>query len=198
MLATHNSGTGYDVVWPWWAHGPVNWWAACQSLTLEQQWDAGTRFFDFRVRIGHTTDEIVVCHGLVEYNLTLDSALATIAELSTTAPAGDVYILIRHDRTCDQDDLDAVSDAYNKYRLQYPTLKFTGLTDAQEGYTIIAGDVSRPCTREMHGSVDSGWKVYWPPYLWALLYNKDEYSTYLDYVDSTSKYLMLDFIEIDD
>lgn len=195
MLASHNSGTGYKLAWPWYAHGPINWWARCQTMTLEEQWALETRFFDFRVRTGHSTSDIIVCHGIAEYDLTLQNALETINSLSSES--GDkVYVLIRHDRTCNQNDLDDVVQAYQSYKETYSSLLYIGLTDAQEGYTIVEGDVSRPSTREMHGSVDSGWKKYWPPYLWSLFYNKDEYSEYADYVLGSKKYLMLDFLEV--
>lgn len=62
-LATHNSLSSYT---------PKKWWtrifnpfAKCQSLTIEEQWDAGVRMFDIRVR-PHSGE---AAHGLISYDV---------------------------------------------------------------------------------------------------------------------------------
>lgn len=197
MYATHNSATGYSVRWPWWAHGPVNWWSQCQSSTLEEQWDAGTRFFDFRVRQSHDGDCLTVCHGIPEYSMSYEDALDIIHAKQVESELGElepVYIMTLYDYTFrGDDDRDYVTEQYEYFRDLYASLRFLNLYDKKTGEVIVAGNATYPSTYEMHASVD-GWKVVLPPRLWAWLYNCGVKEEYANYIESDERYLMLDFL----
>lgn len=68
MKASHNSATGEK---------PLNLWARlfpfiakCQDKTIREQYEAGVRLFDIRVR-WNDSRELVCCHGLATYQMTL-------------------------------------------------------------------------------------------------------------------------------
>lgn len=61
-IATHNSSTGES------GHGIISWlvtpFAKCQSKTIQEQYEAGCRYFDIRVR--NTKRGYICAHGLWE------------------------------------------------------------------------------------------------------------------------------------
>lgn len=70
-IATHNSGTGEPS--KNWVHRLFTPFAKCQDKTIEQQLEAGVRYFDFRVN-----KNLMLCHGLWESKTSLDEALKII------------------------------------------------------------------------------------------------------------------------
>lgn len=197
MLATHNSASGYPVGYPRYAHGIINLYSKCQSLTLEDQWDLGVRYFDFRVRKGKS-GYIIVCHGLVNYDLTFSQALLKILQCQSACGRGElepVYIRTQWDHTgTDGSDKEDVINNFNLMLEGFPSLRFTGLYEKGTGVLLCPGYHKAPVTIEKHGSTEGYWK-YLPPFIYSLFHNKDHYSTYSEYVDAEDKYLMLDFIE---
>lgn len=196
MLGTHNSCSGYKVVSPWYTKGIPNLWSKCQSLTLEDQWDLGVRLFDFRIRT-NKSGAVIVCHGLSEYDITFSEALIKILTLQSNCGRGElepVYIWCAWDHTVDRDDKDKVIETYKLMLEGFPSLRFTGLYERGTKNLLCSGYHSSPTVREMHGSIDGNWK-YVPPIIWSMLYNSKEYTEYADYIDSDTKYLVLDFIE---
>ena len=82
IYESHNSFT-YLQPRQWWLK-PLAIFAKCQSLDFRQQYHAGVRCFDVRIRFDGYTP--VVCHGVVEYQFptgeNINSALAWLAEKS--------------------------------------------------------------------------------------------------------------------
>ena len=74
-LGTHNS-LSYLRPSQWWLR-PFAWMARCQSLTVKQQWDAGVRYFDIRVKF----DKGGLAksgHGIMDYDILVSDALYLI------------------------------------------------------------------------------------------------------------------------
>ena len=72
-IATHNSGTGEPS--KNWVHRLFTPFVKCQDKTLEQQLEAGVRYFDFRVN-----KDLMLCHGLWVSKTSLDKALQLLNE----------------------------------------------------------------------------------------------------------------------
>ena len=64
-LGTHNSCTSYPV--KGFLGKLIRWTAQCQSLSVQEQYDLGARYFDIRIRPGQ--DGITVWHGIVEFEV---------------------------------------------------------------------------------------------------------------------------------
>lgn len=197
MLATHNSVSGYPVAYPWYAKGLVNLWSKCQSLTLEDQWDLGVRYFDFRVRKGKS-GFVIVCHGLANYDITFSQALLKILGCQTNCGRGElepVYIRTIWDHTnTDGSDKEDVIENYKLMLEGFPSFKFTGLYDKEDDSLMYAGYHSRPSTKEYHASSFKWWNLL-PPFIYSHFNNKKLHEEYKDFAESDSSYLMLDFIQ---
>lgn len=61
-LGTHNSLTYHSP--QWWVR-PLNFIGQCQSLTIEQQYEMGVRYFDFRLR--YDKNGRYAAHGFLSY-----------------------------------------------------------------------------------------------------------------------------------
>jgi hypothetical protein len=72
-IATHNSGTGEPS--KNWVHRLFTPFAKCQDKTIEEQLEAGVRYFDFRVN-----KDLMLCHGLWVSKTSLDKALQLLNE----------------------------------------------------------------------------------------------------------------------
>lgn len=80
ILGSHNSCTYANPrKWWQWLFKPIS---KCQSLTIKEQFKAGIRAFDFRVRYNKPKDRFYLAHGLVEYDLSLTNLLETLNYLS--------------------------------------------------------------------------------------------------------------------
>lgn len=64
-LGTHNS---LSYLRPQWWMRPFAWMARCQSMTIEQQYEFGVRYFDIRMRLLNNGDW-VGAHGLATYDI---------------------------------------------------------------------------------------------------------------------------------
>lgn len=81
-LGTHNS-LSYLRPRQWWLR-PFAWMARCQSLTIEEQWEAGVRYFDIRVKF----DKNKVAksgHGLMTYDVRVDHILWLIEDYAISS-----------------------------------------------------------------------------------------------------------------
>lgn len=72
-IATHSSGTGEPS--KNWVHRLFTPFAKCQDKTIEEQLEAGVRYFDFRVN-----KDLMLCHGLWVSKTSLDKALQILNE----------------------------------------------------------------------------------------------------------------------
>lgn len=71
ILGTHNS-ISYLKPKKWWMR-LINFTAKCQSMTIEEQWEYGVRYFD--LRIGDSMEGECMSHGLVKYKGNLEDIL---------------------------------------------------------------------------------------------------------------------------
>ena len=77
-LASHNTFT-YLPVSKWWMK-PFAFMARCQRIGIMNQYDAGARMFDIRLRFDMLSKP-VLCHGLIEYehkNIFIESILSLL------------------------------------------------------------------------------------------------------------------------
>lgn len=85
---THNSGA---------LHEPIRGSAACQTLTIRQQLDAGVRFFDIRCR--HENDQFEIYHGPVFQKLKFAQVEKTMAEFLAKHPTEVLLVSIKQEST---------------------------------------------------------------------------------------------------
>ena len=71
MYASHNSLTAYPV--KRWYMKLLQPFSRCQEKGIDEQINAGVKFFDIRLRIKN--GKYVVCHGLVEYDINVLTAI---------------------------------------------------------------------------------------------------------------------------
>lgn len=74
-IATHDSVTGEE---GWWLTKPLTIFARTQSKTIKEQYQAGCRYFDIRVR--KTKRGWICAHGLWESLKTVDQILQEISD----------------------------------------------------------------------------------------------------------------------
>jgi hypothetical protein len=72
VLASHNSFTYTGVRRFWMA--PFVWAARCQDRDIDEQWRAGVRIFDMRLRFDSAWS-YYICHGMISFNADVDALL---------------------------------------------------------------------------------------------------------------------------
>ena len=92
MIGTHDSGTG-EACRRWW-HGLLLPFARTQTKTLSEQFDAGARVFDLRVR--WVNGVLFLAHGLWESSMTLQEALHTLSNKAEIANEK-VYVMVTYE-----------------------------------------------------------------------------------------------------
>lgn len=93
LIATHNSGTGEPS--KGWFSRLVLPFSKCQSLTLEDQFLYGCRFFDLRTK--QVEGKYVLAHGLWHSKTTLIQALEILNSLSHKYPSYPTFIMITYE-----------------------------------------------------------------------------------------------------
>lgn len=165
--ATHNSGTG---------ESPKNFWAKyfsfcakCQNKTIEEQYRAGVRLFDIRIRkLGYL---FYVCHGLAVYEKTLFDVLGTLdavhAEFtaknrSTKRP----IVMITYEGSLDSEAeatfISIVKDAFKCF----PKIKLGYVSVKKPTWRTILRTKDQPEYIQNYPKL-TGWKALLPfPALW--------------------------------
>ncbi len=83
---THNSGATRE---------PILGTAKCQSMSLQEQLESGTRFFDIRCR--HSKDQFAIYHGLVSQNLNFTQVLKTFQTHLQNHPSETIVVSIKQE-----------------------------------------------------------------------------------------------------
>lgn len=83
---THNSGA---------LHEPILGTAKCQSMSLQEQLESGTRFFDIRCR--HSKDRFEIYHGLVSQNLSFTEVIETFKTFLQNHPSETIVTSIKQE-----------------------------------------------------------------------------------------------------
>ena len=91
ILGSHNSWT-FLPPRLWWMK-LIKWTARCQNKSISEQYKAGVRCFDLRLK-QDTSGQLCIVHGLVKYQITKEELYA---QLSILDGYGDVSINVLHD-----------------------------------------------------------------------------------------------------
>lgn len=178
-IGTHNSGTGEK------SKGIISWlvrpFAKTQSKTILEQYDAGCRLFDLRVK--YDGDRLVLAHGLWKSSKTVDDILWDLETLGE-----EVYVSIAYEgsitgakRKIFLDEI-SFSSEHLKYvkiveiavkKPVWETLKSINPIETKQDFIVLDG---------------RSWHTYIPiPWLWNKLYtNKHKFNeevfTYVDFL----------------
>ena len=122
MLGTHNA---WSFLKPRkWYLRPFAFTARCQSKNIQEQYDAGSRYFDLRIRFDKHMNPII-CHGSMEYKY---STKELEYDLNWLDYQGDVYIRIILDLRADYDKTESWQEELFKKYCEYLSEKFPKLT----------------------------------------------------------------------
>lgn len=179
-LGTHNSLSYHRP--QWWLRW-LNFTAKCQDLTIEEQYNLGVRYFDFRIRF--TKSGVCSGHGLMTYKVDFQKIFAFLNK------QGDCIVnLVLENHFWQGSEFDMQYSVYVKQLIRaYPDIQFVG------GYK------KRPWTDLLHMGnypVRACYEFYegdnlkfpFPKY-----YAKKNNRKYWKQVDDMA-YSMFDFIEI--
>ena len=166
----------------------ISWTAKCQSKTIREQYEAGVRCFDLRVKFT-AQGELKVAHGLVEYKITEEELMEDLKFLNEQ---GDCYVRVLHE-VRSASELTAQRMAW----FQRWCFKATRLTKVYFfcGRNLVNWNIDYPFPRQelaiedWYGSVKS--RLYgkvWP-WLWAKL-NPIKFEEW----ESDKEVLLVDFV----
>lgn len=190
MLGSHNSWK-FLPVRRWWMR-PLAFTARCQNLSIMQQYRAGVRLFDLRIKF-LSDGTPVIAHGLIQYKYTTEQLHCDLHYLDSKQ---DVTIRVihevrkeseytQHSISCFQHFCADILKCYKHIRF----CSFRNLYNYQRDYPGTTED--EPTCEECYSSVCPP-KIIddWWPWLYARLHNNKALAKGTD-----KEYLMLDFIQ---
>lgn len=101
MIGTHNSGTGEKG--SGWLSKLVTPFAKCQTKTLKEQYWAGCRFFDLRVK--NVGGKLVLAHGLWHSDVTLWNAISLLHNLAKQDMERCVNVIVTYEGRLDEENI---------------------------------------------------------------------------------------------
>ena len=125
----HDAGTGHGFTGTLSTYGAR--FAATQSLTITQQWNAGVRAFDLRPALlsgsnnsnADNYSDMYIWHGIIRTTQTLQTALQTLCDLLDAAPTETAIVLMRHETDAYSSVVsNSVSDANNNFQAKLTSL----------------------------------------------------------------------------
>lgn len=187
-LASHNSWS-YLSPNKWWMR-PFAFIARCQSKNIREQYEAGVRLFDLRVRFER--EKPVIAHGLMEYPT--DGLMSDLRWLNNQLDV--VYVQVVNEVLRYDNVQQGFFIAWCKeVKRRYKNIVFVGfnrkydwmpLLDDKLGNLPITGCFASAPSDKWYGKLNDLW-----PWLWAVLHNKQVLEAYKDY----EGWVMMDFIE---
>lgn len=198
-IATHNSATGKK------GKGILSWFvtplARCQSKSLKEQYDAGCRWFDIRVKQGTKYNgQFYVCHGAWRTSTLME----VLKECFGSVILGEHVML---DITWEGDvsewsearkkafvnamhaAVDSTNDFFNKRGYEYlKPLWLMSVQGKSPHGTFLWRSEDRPkIVQSFHGLYWFTWRLLLPiPWLWRKIYGQaefnDEYYTQVDFL----------------
>ena len=117
ILGAHNANTCLEPR-KWWMR-LINFTSKCQKLSIEEQFEHGVRYFDFRIRYDKELGLFLNCHGLVEYIEHLSYTVYPLSYFAEKIKPEPIYIRFVYDDTFNNN-----IDDYNLSKLfgkVYPT-----------------------------------------------------------------------------
>lgn len=188
ILASHNSFTFLKP--KKWYMTPFNFISKCQSKTIEEQYNLGTRYFDLRVSF-NKFGNVELRHGLMIYKggmNEISKALTFLNERPFT-----VYVRVIHE-TNKYKDTNTSRELFTMLCIHlentYKKIKFLDGRTKYNWEEVYSFNNSNPELNADFSSV-KGSKLndLWP-WLYAKTHNKKAIE------NNSSKYLMLDFVNI--
>lgn len=176
-IATHNSGTGEKsggilsaILTPF---------ARCQSKSIMQQYDAGCRYFDFRVR--KINGEYAFCHGLWESATTLNEVLLQLGRKGMSK----VYVMLTYEGECK--DKAAFVDDMLALTKPFGNVIVTTINVKKPKWECLAKIHDVPYRNAYKVLDGSSWHTYLPiPWLWTKVMQKKEFNenefTFVDFL----------------
>ena len=184
LIATHNSATSKGGV------GLLSWlatpFARCQSKSLKEQYEAGCRYFDLRVRQDERHNgSFYVCHGVWRTSVLTEVLL----ELAAAVAAGD-HVLI--DLTWEGDvsewsdarkkafvnSMHAAVDGINTHYGETKPLWLMSVQGKKPHATTLWRSENCPAmTQSFHGLYWFTWRLLIPiPWFWRKVYGQAEFN----------------------
>lgn len=164
-IATHNSVTGER------GRGILSLLATpfskCQSKTLEEQYEAGVRYFDIRYKWSSDRQTWVCAHGLWESEKELYYILKEINDF------GDCYVMM----TCERGE--PLEDVGMDYVIkEFTKIKFTSFNVKHPEWEIVKSNNPMPHINAYKVLDWSSWHTLIPiPWLWKKIYfDKPEFN----------------------
>lgn len=167
IIGSHNTMT-YLPVKQWYLK-PFFWMAKCQNKTIEQQYEAGARVFDLRIRF--SPYKTTLCHGVFEYDYSIYELLYTLSNFNDR-----VYcrvILESNSKMGDQELQEKLFCNFCEYLcVAFPNIIFFGGNRKYDWKVIYNFGIPEPSLDDKYSSVDGNiiQKIW--PWLYAKLNNK--------------------------
>lgn len=186
-LASHNSWS-YLPPMKWWMR-PFAFAAKCQSKTIREQYEAGARLFDLRVRFDKC-GRTILAHGLIEYDASgLEDDLRWLNNQLDAVIVQVVLELSRYDRSQEADFISWCKSVRRKYKNIY----FAGYYRKFDWKPLlhcmvnpsIAGKFASAPSDKWYSKLNDLW-----PWLWAKMNNREVLDAYKDY----DGWVMMDFV----
>lgn len=187
-LASHNSWS-YLPPMKWWMR-PFAFMAKCQSKNIREQYEAGVRLFDLRIRFDKC-GRTILAHGLIEYDASgLEDDLRWLNNQLDNITVQVVWE-ISHDV---KDEWDLFGAECFRFRQRYRNLTFVCGCRKFDWKRIYNFHTSEPSIAGCFASAPSD-KWYSKlndlcPWLWAKIHNEKVLDAYKDY----DGWVMMDFV----
>lgn len=201
ILGTHNS-LSYAKPLKWWMK-PFNFMAKCQSLTVQEQWDFGVRFFDIRTKLINTD---YASHGLVDYDISVYKTINWLIDKAEET-GETIYIYINCERNLKDGDIDAFEQYLEIINPYKPNVHVCGGYCKGPWRNVL--HIKNPSIAELHWEFmnfnNKNYKfctklkklltniIHFSPKYWA---KKDNKSYKEQAKNSNCEVLMLDFVEL--
>lgn len=201
LIGSHNSFTYLK---------PRKWWmrlftifAKCQSKDIFEQYIAGARYFDLRLKIkfnkyGET--DIIVAHGLMEYDISYYGLRGILTNLNNFAKGFNekIYIRLLYELPYKDKSKNAqIKETTFKDFCYYLKLHFSSLTfcggQRKYDWKQIAYLEPHPNSIDLYSS--RTWKIWddWCPWIYAKLMNNKNYKKYKD-SEPKDGFMLMDFV----
>ena len=188
-LASHNTFS-YLPVRQWWLR-PFAFVGRCQRVNIYEQLLHGARMFDLRVRFRNMKP--VICHGLLEYDMSDESLRAILKDLNDNFP---VWIrAVLESKNPDLEQRVGFDFFCMKLEREYPNLFFFGGNDRSDWeckFPLYRFNNDMPDIEHLYASATQTSRIddIWP-IRYAKKYNKDNVSHGTD-----KPWMMIDFLDI--
>jgi hypothetical protein len=198
-LGSHNS----------WSFAPINWYiphfvCKCQNLNIEEQYKAGVRLFDLRLRFKFNESRWRVAHGSAFFNVDWREDLAWLNN------KGDCYVRVVLEYNKKPVEYDLIKSLFKGYCEHlssiFPNIKFFGGNRKWDWKRIYEFKNPDEPLIDKYSSTTSWFKSKsrflkiiddWWPWLYAKFHNKETIKQYKLYGPS-DKWLFIDFVKEDD